>query len=281
MDEIKIETPATQESAEVAATEKIAEALFSLLDDSGNPVELDATGQLPKIRVGGAALIPLKDWALRNGISPATARQKAGRGAFSTARKVGRDWMISEAEPNIDHRVRLGEGERLALEGPIHIDQVLNYLLQLNGTTLPESWHEDNSHHRYCSQIFLTLRDSFSGNDRKLFDVICEAMEVQQNADVYYIPHDEIMANLEDEAWQTSSQGSTADSGITIDFNDYLTVLKNTAADMLHHTVELNVHHGTQVMMMPWYHSLTWKKDPSDGVYFVPSDFFRAVFFGL
>lgn len=49
-------------------------------------------------------MITLKAWALRHGIDPATARQKALRGGFKTAVKVGRDWMIDEDEPKVDLR---------------------------------------------------------------------------------------------------------------------------------------------------------------------------------
>lgn len=54
-------------------------------------------------------LIPLKDWAIRESIDPATARQKALRGALQTAVKLGRDWMIDDAEKNIDHRYKKKE----------------------------------------------------------------------------------------------------------------------------------------------------------------------------
>lgn len=50
--------------------------------------------------------IPLIEWAVNHGMDPSTARQKARRGKFTTAHKVGRDWMISELEPNVDHRYR-------------------------------------------------------------------------------------------------------------------------------------------------------------------------------
>lgn len=49
-------------------------------------------------------LISLADWAKKNGIDSATARQRAGRGAFETARKIGRNWVIDENEKLIDHR---------------------------------------------------------------------------------------------------------------------------------------------------------------------------------
>lgn len=51
------------------------------------------------------ALITLKEWALREGISPATARQKAGRGKLPAV-KMGRDWFIEESTPNIDNRLK-------------------------------------------------------------------------------------------------------------------------------------------------------------------------------
>lgn len=54
-------------------------------------------------------MIPLKDYALKHGRNPATFRQKAIRGGFQTAQKIGRDWMIDEDEPYIDRRVKSGE----------------------------------------------------------------------------------------------------------------------------------------------------------------------------
>lgn len=54
-------------------------------------------------------MIPLKDYALKHGRNPATFRQKAIRGGFQTAQKIGRDWMIDEDELYIDRRVKSGE----------------------------------------------------------------------------------------------------------------------------------------------------------------------------
>ena len=39
------------------------------------------------------SLLPLKQWAKRVGINPASARQKAGRGKLPAV-KAGRDWLI-------------------------------------------------------------------------------------------------------------------------------------------------------------------------------------------
>lgn len=52
------------------------------------------------------ALITLKEYATRVGIDPATARQRAARGAYKTAVKLGRDWFIEENEPHIDNRFK-------------------------------------------------------------------------------------------------------------------------------------------------------------------------------
>lgn len=48
--------------------------------------------------------ITLKEWAEKNGIHPDTARQRANRGAFETARKIGNLWIIDKDEKLIDHR---------------------------------------------------------------------------------------------------------------------------------------------------------------------------------
>lgn len=49
-------------------------------------------------------MIPLGEWAKINGIDPATARQRAERGALRTAQKIGRNWVISSEEELIDYR---------------------------------------------------------------------------------------------------------------------------------------------------------------------------------
>jgi len=52
--------------------------------------------------------ITLKEYALLHGINPATARQRAIRGSYKTAEKIGRDWFINPEEPHIDNRVKTG-----------------------------------------------------------------------------------------------------------------------------------------------------------------------------
>ena len=55
------------------------------------------------------AMITLKEYAERHGKDPAIVRQKAIRGGFETARKMGRDWFIEEDEEYIDRRVVSGK----------------------------------------------------------------------------------------------------------------------------------------------------------------------------
>lgn len=54
-------------------------------------------------------LIPLTQYAKEHGITPDTARQRARRGAFTSAVKMGRDWMIDAEEPLVDLRIKSGK----------------------------------------------------------------------------------------------------------------------------------------------------------------------------
>lgn len=51
-------------------------------------------------------LISLTEYAKLNGVDPATVRQRAIRGAYRTARKIGRNWVIDKNEPHVDHRIK-------------------------------------------------------------------------------------------------------------------------------------------------------------------------------
>ena len=55
------------------------------------------------------AMITLKEYAERLGKSPTVVRQKAQRGTFQTAKKMGRDWFIDEEEPYEDARIKTGD----------------------------------------------------------------------------------------------------------------------------------------------------------------------------
>ncbi len=57
-----------------------------------------------KVATSVGAAIPLTQWAIEHGIDPSTARQRALRGAFKTARKLGRNWIIDKDEELYDHR---------------------------------------------------------------------------------------------------------------------------------------------------------------------------------
>ena len=54
-------------------------------------------------------LITLKEYANNHGKNPVVVRQKALRGGFLTAKKVGRDWFIDADEPYTDNRIRSGK----------------------------------------------------------------------------------------------------------------------------------------------------------------------------
>ena len=49
-------------------------------------------------------LISLGEWARKNGICHATARQRAIRGSIKTAKKIGRNWVVEDYEVLVDHR---------------------------------------------------------------------------------------------------------------------------------------------------------------------------------
>ena len=54
-------------------------------------------------------MITLKEYAARHGKALVTVRQKAVRGTFRTAKKIGRDWFIDENEPYVDTRIKSGK----------------------------------------------------------------------------------------------------------------------------------------------------------------------------
>ena len=53
-------------------------------------------------------VITLREYAKRHEKNPVTVAQKAARGKFETAQKIGRDWFIDEDEPYEDRRVKHG-----------------------------------------------------------------------------------------------------------------------------------------------------------------------------
>ena len=53
-------------------------------------------------------LISLVEYAKIHGLDTSTVRQRASRGSYRTARKIGRNWVIDKNEPHIDNRVKSG-----------------------------------------------------------------------------------------------------------------------------------------------------------------------------
>lgn len=77
--------------------------------EEGEPLTESQVDEINKVlaeiySLGHGELISLGEWAKKNGIDPATARQRANRGAFETAKKIGNIWVIDENEELIDHR---------------------------------------------------------------------------------------------------------------------------------------------------------------------------------
>lgn len=54
-------------------------------------------------------LISLVEYAQKHQKAPITARKMAMRGGFQTARKIGRNWVIDNAEPWPDRRIKSGK----------------------------------------------------------------------------------------------------------------------------------------------------------------------------
>ena len=245
------------------------ENLFDLLDENGRVLTLDEKGQIPF--APDEDLIPLKDWAQQNGISPATARQKAGRGSLRTARKIGRDWMVSRREVNPDNRTR----QILPGSEPQDAASRVLYGLQLLDRSAVLDIREDASaHSEYCRNVFFKLRSSLTGNTRILFDLICDAMDDNPQGELFYISHAVLISNLKDEAFEGADSHA-------VDFADYLQALSNIAHDLMSHTIDLEVVKSGQTVVMSWYRSLSWVRKPDSGMHFVPSNFFRLIFYGL
>ena len=54
-------------------------------------------------------LISLAEYAAKHGKAAISARKLAQRGRFDTARKIGRNWVVDDAEPWPDRRVKSGK----------------------------------------------------------------------------------------------------------------------------------------------------------------------------
>lgn len=54
-------------------------------------------------------LISLVEYSAMHGKDHNSVRQRAKRGGFQTARKIGRNWVIDSEEPYGDNRVKSGK----------------------------------------------------------------------------------------------------------------------------------------------------------------------------
>jgi hypothetical protein len=54
-------------------------------------------------------LISLSKYAAAHGKAAISVQQKARRGGFETARKIGRNWVIDSDEPYSDRRIKSGK----------------------------------------------------------------------------------------------------------------------------------------------------------------------------
>jgi len=54
-------------------------------------------------------LISLSKYAAAHGKAAISVQQKARRGGFETAKKIGRNWVIDSDEPYSDRRIKSGK----------------------------------------------------------------------------------------------------------------------------------------------------------------------------
>lgn len=59
-----------------------------------------------------ARMISLAEYAGMHSITLDTARQRANRGLYRTAQKIGRNWVIDADEPHIDNRIKSGKYQK-------------------------------------------------------------------------------------------------------------------------------------------------------------------------
>ena len=53
--------------------------------------------------------ISIAEYAALHGVSPQAIKKKCQRGGYSTAKKIGRNWIIDKTEPFVDHRIKSGK----------------------------------------------------------------------------------------------------------------------------------------------------------------------------
>lgn len=100
--------------------------------------------------------ITLKEYAERHGRALATVRQKAYRGGFKTARRVGRDWFIDEDEPYTDRRSKLTAGQVFTREWALLDAEERRRNLKLEQAKEYSGWRQYPS---TCADIFANIPD--------------------------------------------------------------------------------------------------------------------------
>lgn len=104
--------------------------------------------------------ITLTEYARRHGRALATVRQKAYRGGFKTARRVGRDWLIDEDEPLVDNRRKLSMSDVFTREayGPNGLTaEERRRWLKLEQAKEISGWRQ---YHSTCDAIFQSILEA-------------------------------------------------------------------------------------------------------------------------
>lgn len=69
----------------------------------------EAANKKSKLEQEKKMLISLAEYAAKHGKAQVSARSLAASGGFQTAKKIGRNWVIDDAEPWPDSRVKSGQ----------------------------------------------------------------------------------------------------------------------------------------------------------------------------
>lgn len=101
-------------------------------------------------------VITLAEYAKRHGRALATVRQKAYRGGFKTARRVGRDWFIDEDEPYTDRRSKLTAGQVFTREWALLDAEERRRNLKLEQAKEYSGWRQ---YPDTCAAIFANIPD--------------------------------------------------------------------------------------------------------------------------
>lgn len=102
--------------------------------------------------------ITLKEYAEKHGKNPATVRQKALRGGFKTARRVGRDWVIDADEPYIRQSKKLKAADVFTAEADTLTPDDRRIILKLEQAKEYSGWRH---HPDTCNAIFSQIPDEW------------------------------------------------------------------------------------------------------------------------